>query len=407
MPGVHLSRRQALGVLGLGAMGLGAATGCGEGTNTGAADETGLRGVVRVGLVIPQAGVYTPLGVDMLNGWQLFLDGNDGLLGGYRVDTVIADEGEGPDVGVPAVSEAISAGQVDVLVGIVNSGTALGCAEAVNSAKKLLIVANAGAGAITSADTRSPYIWRTSFTNSQTASSLGAYLADQAIDGGVYLMAADYAAGREAAAGFRTAYERAGGVIVGETFTPFGTTENFEPFLAEIEDSEARATFVFYAGAEAVSYVQQYSAYGLKEAVPLFGSGFLTEGGVLPAQGEAALGVQTSLHYTSELENDANRAFRDAYAESYGGAVPTCYSVQTWDAALVLDRLLAEVDNLDGYTLSQAMGGIGDISDSPRGPWFFNGQSPEQSYYLRIVTASEGRLVNTPVDFLGTFAPSL
>lgn len=407
MNGPILSRRTVLGVFGLGAAA--AAAGCGSsvgggGSGGGGGSSSGGGGSIKVGLVIPQDGVYTPLGVDMQNAWELYLEQNDGMLGGYEVETIIADEGETPDTGVPAISGLIQRDQVDVLVGVVNSATALGSAEAVTAAKKLLIVANAGAGAITAADTRSPYIWRTSFTNAQVARALGGYLAEQDIPGGVYVMAADYAAGQEAVAGFRAEYEGAGGTIAGEAFTPFGTTQDFQPFLSGIQGSGAGATFVFYAGGEAVSYVQQYASFGIKEAVPLYGSGFLSEGGVLNAQGEAALGVQTSLHYTSELDNEANVAFREAYQGAYEDAVPTCYSVQTWDAALVLDQVLADVDGLDGDTLSEALGSLGEISDSPRGAWTFNGQSPEQMFYLREVTDSGGALVNSVSEELGTFA---
>ena len=404
MTGPILSRRNVLGVLGLGAAA--AVTGCGSsvGGGGGGGGSSSGGGSIKVGLVIPQDGVYTPIGVDMQNAWDLFLDQNDGLLGGYEVETIIADEGEGPDTGVPAVTGLIQRDQVDVLVGVVNSATALGSVEAVAAAKKLLIVANAGAGAITAAASRNPYIWRSSFTNAQVAGALGAYLAEQDIPGGVYVMAADYAAGQEAVAGFRAEYEGAGGTIAGEAFTPFGTTQDFQPFLSGVQSSGAGATFVFYAGGEAVSYVQQYASFGIKDAVQLYGNGFLTEGGVLTAQGDAALGVRTALHYTSELDNDANNSFREAYQGAYEDAVPTCYAVQTWDAALVLDRVLSDVDALDGDTLSEALGGLGEIEDSPRGPWTFNGQSPEQIMYLREVTESGGALVNSVSEELGTFA---
>lgn len=405
MNGPILSRRHALGVFGLGAAA--AVPGCGSsvgGGGGGGGAGSGGGGSIKVGLIIPQDGVYTPLGVDMKNAWDLYLEQHDGMLGGYEVETVIADEGELPDTGVPAIQGLIQRDNVDVLVGIVNSATALGAAEAVAAAQKLLIVANAGANAITAADTRNPYIWRTAFTNAQVSSALGAYLAEQDIPGGVYLMAADYAAGQEHADGFRSAYEDGGGTIAGEAFTPFGTTQDFQPFLSGIQGSGAGATFVFYAGGEAVSYVQQYASFGIKDAVPLYGSGFLTEGGVLAAQGEAAIGVQTSLHYTSELDNEANVAFREAYQGAYEDAIPTCYAVQTWDAALVLDQVLADVEALDGDTLSEALGSLGEIADSPRGPWTFNGQTPEQTFYLREVTDSGGVLVNSVTEELGTFA---
>ncbi|MEJ7704876.1 MAG: hypothetical protein WKF47_15010 [Geodermatophilaceae bacterium] len=78
--------------------------------------------------------------------------------------------------------------------------------------------------------------------------------------------------------------------------------------------------------------------------------------------------------------------------------------MQVWDAANVLDRALAETADLTGDAVSEALGGLGEIDDSPRGPWSFNGQTPEQTFYLREVVQGDGVLINTVVEDLGVFA---
>jgi branched-chain amino acid transport system substrate-binding protein len=400
-----LSRRRLLAAVGAGVLSVAMAA-CGggslgndvEGGGGGGGEGSG---TVKVGLVIPQAGVYTPLGEDMQNGWNLWLDQNDGTLGGYQVETVVADEGEGPDTGVPAVQRLLQQEQVDVVVGIVNSATALGAAGQFDEAKKVLVVANAGAGAITG-EASSPYVWRTSFTNAQIASAMGDHLAAEGV-GPVYVMAPDYAAGQEVVAGFTEAYEAGGGTVAGQALTPFGTTQDFQPFLSGIQASGAAATFVFYSGGEAVSFVQQYDSFGLKDTIPLYGSGFLTEGSVLEAQGASAVGVQTTLHYSTEIENDANTEFVKAYQEAYD-ELPTVFAMTTFDTANVLDQALAEAEDLSGDAISAALDGLGEISNSPRGPWSFTGQSPEQAVYLREVVDDGGTLINRVVEELGVFA---
>jgi branched-chain amino acid transport system substrate-binding protein len=381
-----------------------ALTACGGGSlgqeDTGDAGGDG-GGTVRVGLVIPQAGVYTPLGVDMQNGWNLWLDQHDGKMGDYTVETVTADEGEGPDTGVPAIQRLLTEGDVDALVGIVNSATALGVAEQVTEAETPLLIANAGAGPITK-DAGSPYVWRTSFTNAQIAAAMGEHLAEEGV-GPVYVMAPDYAAGQEVVAGFIEAFEAGGGTVAGQALTPFGKTQDFQPFLSGAQASGAKAVFVFYAGGEAVSFVKQYADFGLKDTLPLYGSGFLTEGGVLAAQGEAAVGVQTALHYSTEIDNESNKEFVEAYREAYD-ALPTVYAVQAYDAANVLARALKESTDLTGKAITDALGRLGTIDDSPRGPWSFNGQTPEQTIYLREVTDEGGTLLNSVVTDLGVHA---
>jgi branched-chain amino acid transport system substrate-binding protein len=359
-------------------------------------------GRVKVGLVIPQAGVYAPLGVDLKRGWDLFVDGNGGKLGNYEVTTVVADEGESPQTGVPAVQKLLQSDQVDILVGVVSSAVALGSQDAIKESKKLLIVGNAGAGAITGA-ARTPYIWRSSFTNAQISSVMGQHLAKLGTVGPVYLLAPDYQAGAEVLAGFRKTFEAGGGKIAGEAKPAFGKTQDYQPFLAPIRQSGAKAVFCFFSGGEAVAFVKQYAQFGLNADVPLYASGFLTEGSVLEAQGDAALGIQTTLHYSSELDLPANREFVAAFRAKYS-ATPPCFSVQTWDAANVLNRALATATALDGDSLARALESVGTIDDSPRGPWSFDGQSPKQKVYLRKVEKREAGYVNTIVADLGVFS---
>jgi branched-chain amino acid transport system substrate-binding protein len=334
----------------------------------------------------------------MQQGWELWLEQNDGMMGDFEVETVIADEGEGPDTGVPAVQRLLTEDSVDAMVGIVNSATALGVAQPVTEAEVPLIVANAGAEAITQ-DAASPFVWRSSFTNQQVAAAMGTHLGEEGV-GPVYVMAPDYAAGQEVVAGFIEAYEAAGGTVAGQALTPFGTTQDFQPFLSGVQSSGAAATFVFYAGGEAVSFVQQYDGFGLKDSIPLYGSGFLTEGSVLDAQGESAVGVRTSLHYSTEIDNEANAEFVEAYQAAYD-ELPTTYAVQTYDAANVLARALEDSGDVSGPAITEALEGLGEIDDSPRGPWRFSNQTPEQSIYLREVADENGTLLNTVVEDLG------
>lgn len=397
-----LPRRRVLGLLGAAAS-VPVLSACGSsvgGSGGGGGGDGGGGGrTVRVGLVVPQSGVYAALGADMQRGWELWLEQNGGRFGEYTVETVLADEGETPQTGVPAVQEVLQNDGVDVVVGLVNSATALGVRNVMTEARKLLVVTNAGAEDVTGKG-RTPYIWRTSFTNGQVAAAMGTHLAESGFAEGVFAIAPDYAAGTEVISNFTRAFETGGGRVVGNATTPFGTTSDYQPFLTGIQGSGARATFCFYSGAEAITFVQQYAQFGLKDAIPLYGSGFLTEGNVLPQQGDAALGVQTTLHYTDQLDNPANTAFVEAYTAAHGEG-PSCFAVQTYDAANVLDRALRTATALDGDALVAALGQVGTIDDSPRGPWTFENQTPRQNMYLRRVENAGGTLVNAVVADLG------
>ena len=355
-------------------------------------------GTVKIGMVVPLSGVYAPLGEDMRNGFQLYLDEHDGRLGGSKVDLVTADEGESPQTGVPAAQKLVTQERVAAVTGVVSSAVALGVRDFFHESKLPLIVSNAGADAITGAE-KSEYVWRTSFSNAKVSAALGPEVAKE-VDGPVYLIAADYAAGKEMVAGFKQAFEDAGGKVAGEKYTPFGKTQDFQPYLSAIRSSGTKAVYSFYAGAEAVSFVKQYQQFGLASKTPLYGTGFLTEGGVLKAQGQAAVGVKTSLHYSTELDTPRNKEFVAAYQKAYK-TPPTVYAVQAYDAAAVLDKALAKAGGDGGQALAKALAKVGPI-DSPRGEWSFDANhDPDQPYYLREVRANGDGMVNAVLGDLG------
>lgn len=384
--GRHLPFAAGLMALALSAAGCGDSLGSGSGAGSGDA--------VTVGLLLPESGVYESLGKDMSCGWDLYLDEHDGKLGGKDVTVVRADEGEGPDVGVEAGNKLLTQDQVSVLVGVVHSATALAVKEAAVQRKVPFIVANAGAQDLADG---SEYVWRTSFSLPHLGGSLGKHVAES-VDGPVYVMAPDYTAGHETVQGFRETFEAAGGDVAGESFTPFGTTSNWQPYLSKVKASGAKALYVFYAGGEAVKFVQQYAKFGLGQSVPLYSPGFLTEGGVLAAQGQAAVGVQTSLHYSNAIDTPENAEFIEAYQAACEGAVPTAYSVQAYDAAAALDLALTEADGTDGESIARALSSVGEIP-SPRGAWSFDeNHNPDQVYYLREVRNEGGTLANVIVE---------
>ena len=397
MSNARITRRRLLGAMGAAGALAALPGGCGK-----RGDQAG-GGRIKVGLVVPQAGVYASIGADMQHGWELWLERHGGKLGKFEVTTVVADEGETPQTGVPAIQKLLQDDQVDVIVGIATSPVALGAQSIVAEAKKLLIVGNAGAGALTAA-AKNPYVWRTSFTNAQIAAAMGKHLAGRSDAGPVYVIAPDYKAGEEVIRGFKATFEAGGGKIAGEAKPAFAKTQDYQPFLTGIQASGAKATYCFFAGAEAVAFVKQYAQFGLSTQIPLYGTGFLTEGSVMAAQGDAALGIQTALHYSTELDTPANKEFVAAWRAKFNTA-PAVYSVQMWDIANVLGRALATAPALDGDSLAKAMGSVGIIDDSPRGPWSFDGQSPKQKFYLRKVEKRDTGYVNALVADLGEFPP--
>lgn len=287
---------------------------------------------VKVGLLLPFSGVYAALGDEIEAGFNLGL----ATFGGEtatRFKVIREDTEAKPPVALGKTRKLILQDKADVLVGIVSSGVLAAVRDMVHGAGVPLIVANAGNDEATGAAC-SPFITRMSFSNGQVNRPMGKWMVEQGIRR-VFTLAPDYAAGRQMIDAFAATFTAAGGEIVGQEFTPFQKTQDFGPYLAQAKASGADAVYVFYAGGEAIAFVKQYDSFGLKAALPLYGSGFLTSQLYVDAQGSAAKGVVTALHYVPTIDNPANVAFVEAF-RAKTGRMPSEFAVQGYDSARAL-----------------------------------------------------------------------
>lgn len=342
---------------------------------------------LKVGLLLPFSGVYASLGNEIETGFNLGL----AAFGGETETTfeIVREDTEvKPPVALGKAKKLILQEKVDVMVGVVSSGVLGAVRDMVHGAGVPLIVANAGNDEATGAAC-SPYITRMSFSNGQINRPMGTWMAEQGIEK-VFTLAPDYAAGRQMIDGFSQSFTAAGGEIVGQEFTPFQKTQDFGPYLAQAKSSGADAVYVFYAGGEAISFVKQYDSFGLKADLPLYGSGFLTSPLYVNAQGEAAEGVITALHYAPTIDSPANAAFVAAFTAETGRA-PSEFAVQGYDAARALVEA-AKAGATDRASLANALRQVS--FEGPRGKLAIDPATNNiiQPVYVYETVAGEGAL---------------
>ena len=148
----------------------------------------------------------------------------------------------------------------------------------------------------------------------------------------------------------------------------------------------------FFAGAGAAKFIRDYAAAGLKDRIPLWGSGFLTEG-VLDAAGPAAEGIMTTMHYSDSLDTPRNRQFRTAYATRFK-MQPDVYSVQGYDSGQLLVQGIAAVKGDIGNKQALYKALESATIDSPRGKWTMSkAHNPIQDIYLRQVVNKENKVI--------------
>ncbi len=336
---------------------------------------------IKVGLMLPATGTFANLGQMIENGFKLYVAEKGGKIGGRELQYFKVDDESDPSKATDNVNKLIKRDQVDVLIGTVHSGVAMGMAKAARESNTLMIVPNAGADIITGAMC-AKNIFRTSFTNWQPAYAMGTVAAKNGHKKAMTITW-NYAAGTESAKGFVEGFEKGGGKVTQNMTLPFPNVE-FQALLTEIAAQKPDAVFAFFAGGGAVKFVKDYVAAGLNKTIPLYGPGFLTDG-TLEAQGEAAQGMTTTLHYADNLNTPRDNAFRLSFAKTYKTNADV-YAVQGYDAAQLLEAGLkaagGDIKNRDKLIDGMAKAQI----DSPRGKFTLSAaHNPVQDIYLRQV----------------------
>ena len=345
---------------------------------------------LKVGLMLPFSGTYTALGVAIENGFRLYVDEQGGKLAGREVEYVKVDDESDPAKATENVNKLIRRDKVDVIVGTVHSGVAMAMARAAKESNTLLIVPNAGSDAVTG-PMCAQNIFRSSFSNWQSSYPMGTVAAKQDGKKTAMTITWKYAAGEEMTNAFKEGFEKEGGKVVKQLTLPFPNVE-FQALLTEIASAKPDAVFAFFAGGGAVKFVKDYAAAGLNKTIPLYGSGFLTDG-TLDAQGDAAQGLFTTLHYADNLELPKDKSFRTAYAKAFK-LQPDVYAVQGYDAAQILrvglDSVKGDVSKKAEFAAAVEKAKF----DSPRGAFTMSkSHNPVQDIYLRKVEGKENKVV--------------
>lgn len=351
---------------------------------------------LKVGLMLPFSGTFAALGENIAAAVELYLKEQGGKLGGRAITIVRLDDESDPSKAPANVNRLLGRDNVDVMIGTVHSGVVMALVQAAREKEVPLIIPNAGNVAATR-DLCSPYVFRSSFSNWQPAYGMGKALAARGVKKAAWVTW-DYAAGKESGDGFRDGLKSGGAELTHVLTLPFPEA-NFQPILAQIPGLGVDAVGSFFAGGGAIQFVKDYAAAGLRDKVQLCGSGFLTEG-VLKAQGPAAEGIQTALHYGDGLDNAKNVAFRAAF-KAQTGRDADVYAVQGYDAAQMLAAGMAATKGDVAAIKPFAAGIVGTRIDSPRGAFTLSpSHNPVQTIWLREARGGENKVIGAAAEAL-------
>lgn len=343
---------------------------------------------VKIGFLSTFSGGAAVIGNEMRDAFELGLDHLGRKVGGLDVVVVYEDDQLKPEIGKQKTDKMVEADKVNFLTGYAWSNVLLASIKTAVDTQTFIISANAGPSQI-AGELCSPWFFSTSWQGDQVPQAIGEYMNQKGVKS-AFLIAPNYAAGKDVIAGLRANYK---GQVLGEEYTKWPDQLDFSAELSKARVAKPDAVFAFYPGGAGVQFLTQYSQYGLRGQIPLYTS-FIVDELSIPRLQDLAVGVPGADHWVNDLPNDANKKFVTEFKKKYNRN-PSAFAARSYDAAFLIDSAVkaAGGDLTKKDTMRDAMRKAN--FPSVRGPYKYgNNHFPIQNFYLQeAVKTSDGAVV--------------
>ena len=335
---------------------------------------------VRIGFLNVFSGGLSIVGRHARDAFELALDHLGRKLGGNDVRVIYGDTQRKPDVARQLVDKMLKRDRVHFVVGVTLSNVLAAVQKPVVRSRTILVTTNAGWSGMAGKHC-SAYFFSTSWNNDQTPEAMGQLMNSEEIEN-VFLISANYQAGKDMLTGFERFYKRK---VAGRILYRLGQRD-YQAEISQIRAVGPSALFGFVPGPMGVAFVKQYRAAGLDKQVPLY-LVFTVDYLSLPGHGKAAIGTFHTNYWDVSSDRPDNQRFIKDYMKKYDYH-PSNFSAQPYDAPFLIDAGLKAVggDPEDTKGMIRAMEKVAYLPS--RGKFRYNrNHIPIQNFYKREVVA--------------------
>ena len=330
---------------------------------------------LKIGFITTLSGPAGIIGKHMKDSVELALDHLGRKMGGLDIEVIYGDDQRKPDVGKQLADEMLKKHKVNFVSGVIWSNVMLAVAPTVTGAGTFMVGTNAGPHELAGKMCHELY-FTTSWQNDQTPEAMGKHMQDQKV-ADVYVMAPNYAAGKDMVSGFKRYFK---GKVVDEVYTKLGQ-QDYQAEITQLRAKNPKAVFVFYPGDMGIQFLKQYAQAGLRDQIPLY-SVYTVDETTLPAVGDAAVGNFEARYWSPDLKNEANQKYVGEFRKKHGKA-PVFYGAQSYDGIMLIDAAIRAVKG--DLTNKKDMIAAMRRADykSTRGPYKYNvNHFPIENFYL-------------------------
>jgi branched-chain amino acid transport system substrate-binding protein len=308
-----------------------------------------------------------------------------------KVDLLVGDHLNKPDVGTQIANQFIDVDKVNMLLDTTNSGVALAISQVAANKNVAYVVSGAAASDLTGPKCNAQTIHWT-YDTWMLANGTGSALVKTGGDSW-FFMTADYAFGHALERDTKAVVEKSGGKVLGQVRHPLNTND-FSSFLLQAQASKAKVIGLANAGGDTINSIKQASEFGIVKG------GQSLAGLLVFASDVMALGLPTAqgLVLTESWYwdmNDANRAWKKRWdAERKDPAkIPTMIHAGVYSGTLhYLKAVAAEGGPKDGKTIVAKMKSMPtDDALFGKGSIDPNGRKRHPVYLLEVKKPDESK----------------
>ena len=307
--------------------------------------------VFRIGVIADMSGPFSYLtGRGSVEAVKLAIEDAGGKVLGKRIELVMGDDQNKPDVAATLVRRWFDSDKVDLVMN--GGGSAVTIAE-MNVAKeknKTFLISGAGSSDITGKLCH-PNITHWAFDTFGLASTVGRAVV---AEGGKswYFLTIDYALGQAIQRDTTRFIEASGGKVLGSARHPIGAGD-FSSFLLQAQASKAQVLGLATAGNDLLTAIRQAHEFGLTKNQRLVGL-------LLYVNDIQALGLPTAkglLGVTSFYhdQSDAARAWSKRYMDRMSGSIPSMAQAGAYASVNHYLKSVEAIGTIDAAAVAKKM----------------------------------------------------
>lgn len=298
---------------------------------------------IRIGHLTPLTGFLGALGEYAVQGIKMAaeeINAAGGLLG--RPIDVISEDSVNPQTASSKAQRMIEQNKVAVLMGEINSASALTISQVAARNKTLFMSIGARSDALRGKDCNR-YTFHVDIPVTVMVNAAGEALLREGLVKGkkIYALTSDYLFGHDLSRQAKRFFTANGGTVIGDELVPTDLTD-FSPQLLKIRQARPDLIATNLGGNQVTNFVKQYAEFGLQFPV----AGFNLNTADAWAAGEGNLGGIWPTVWHHELKTPGSLAFVQKFTQKYG-RIPENHAWIEYVSLMMLAQAIRETKSVD------------------------------------------------------------